>query len=237
MSRDSQAEAIGLSGQPRDWQQPVTQLKWQAERWTATGGSDRWMEKNGSYRLVSGWMCQVLFSSFCVSFSLNFIATVDNTYTHLRGRCHFIPFVWFPSPPEEGSTLLPNVFVTSAIASILTLQSLLCNLLRRSMQTEVIILTIAAHPLHASHPCNLIFTLSTKKNFRLKHSLSHTLWFMKDEQYNLQQTSITSSCIASPLLSQLALLFWFPPTPPFASLLLLHPIITPVHGSHLEWYI
>lgn len=73
----------------------------------------------------------------------------------LQGLVH-VPFIWFLTPPEEGSTSLRNVLVTSAIYSIPALQSLLCNLLRRTMQTEVLILTIAAHSLYDSHPYSLI---------------------------------------------------------------------------------
>lgn len=193
----------------------------------------------------------LLLCLFSCQASRNFICTVDNAYKHLKsdlnlnsfllqGLIH-VPFIWFPSPPEEGSTLLPNVFVTPATYSFPALKSLLCNLLRRSMQTEVIIVTIAAHPLHASHPFNLIFTLLKRKHFRLKHSLSHTVIY---ERWTIQFTADFNHfplyCM-SPLSS-----FFLPlslPTcftlsvPPFASLLLLHPIITPVHGSHLEWYI
>lgn len=45
-------------------------------------------------------------------------------------------------------------------------------------------------------PFNLILTILKRKLFRLKHSLSYTLWFTKDAQYNLQQTSVTSTRVA-----------------------------------------
>lgn len=138
----------------------------------------------------------LLLCLFSCQASRNFICTVDNAYKHLKsdlnlnsfllqGLIH-VPFIWFPSPPEEGSTLLLNVFVTPATYSFPALKSLLCNLLRQSMQTEVIILTIAAHPLHASHPFNLIFILLKRKHFRLKHSLSRTVIY---ERWTIQFTA------------------------------------------------
>lgn len=157
----------------------------------------------------------LLLCLFSCQASRNFICTVDNAYKHLKsdlnlnsfllqGLIH-VPFIWFPSPPEEGSTLLPNIFVTPATYSFPALKSLLCNLLRRSMQTEVIILTIAAHPLHASHPFNLIFTLLKRKHFRLKHSLSHTGIY---ERWTIQ---FTADFNHFPLLLHVASLLFLSP--------------------------
>lgn len=156
--------------------------------------SEKWMEK----RYVC-WLF-IVFGSFftlqdgCVKHYSLLLCLFSCQAS--RNLFLFAPWTMYARLPEEGSTSLPNVIVTSAIYSIPAPKALLCNLFRRSMQTEVIILTFPAHSLHVSHPFNLIFTILKRKLFRLKHSLPYTLWFMKDTQYNLQQTSVTYTCLS-----------------------------------------
>ena len=180
MLPDSQAEVTRQSGQSRDWQLDVFLLKWRALSKTATG------KLKAGQRRVKFKACGsfVSYQDGCVkhdflvrhpemSFALWAIAIVDS----------FMFLFWFPSLPEEGSTLLLNVDVTSSIYSLPTLKSLLCNLLKQSMQAKPVAQNPAAKSVHASRPFNLTVTIFRTKLFILKHSLAHTLWFMKDEQY------------------------------------------------------
>lgn len=82
--------------------------------------------------VLPGWLCQTWFS--CQA-SRNVVCTVGNQQSSLI----YVLFIWFPSLPEEGSTLLPNVAVTSIIYSLPALKSLLCNLLKQSMQAKLVV--------------------------------------------------------------------------------------------------
>lgn len=80
MSLTAGAEVTAQSGQPRDWQQAVAQLKWQAaQRWTATGkesdGEEVWtLTVYSLWKLLHlpGCLCQTLFSSFTSIFLSGF---------------------------------------------------------------------------------------------------------------------------------------------------------------------